>query len=45
MRENERIKPANWFDNEQNLEKFRWLSGDEGKEYAKAIARAQREGK
>lgn len=39
------IKPANWFDGERELEKFRWLSTAEGREYAKAIARAQREGK
>lgn len=39
------IRPVNWFDTSQNLEKFRWLSTAEGKEYAKALARAQREGR
>ena len=39
------IRPVNWFDSPENLEKFRWLSTDEGKAYSKAIATAQRDGK
>jgi ABC-type Fe3+ transport system substrate-binding protein len=39
------INPISWFDNPQTMEKFRWLETKEGKEYAKAIARAQREGR
>jgi ABC-type Fe3+ transport system substrate-binding protein len=40
-----RIKPVSWFDTPQTLEKFRWLATSEGKEYARAMTRAQREGK
>lgn len=39
------IKPVSWFDNPQTVEKFRWLSTPEGMEYARAVAKAQREGK
>jgi ABC-type Fe3+ transport system substrate-binding protein len=39
------IKPVSWFDSRETLEKFRWLATNEGKEYARAVARAQREGK
>ena len=39
------IKPVSWFDSPETLEKFRWFETKEGKEYAQAIARAQREGK
>jgi ABC-type Fe3+ transport system substrate-binding protein len=38
------ITPVGWFDSQQNLEKFNWYSTTEGKEYARALARAQREG-
>ncbi|MBI4526266.1 MAG: ABC transporter substrate-binding protein [Deltaproteobacteria bacterium] len=40
-----KIKPASWFDSPQTLEKFRWLASPEGREYVRAMARAQREGK
>jgi ABC-type Fe3+ transport system substrate-binding protein len=39
------IKPVSWFDSPKTLEKFRWFETKEGKEYARAIAKAQREGK
>jgi ABC-type Fe3+ transport system substrate-binding protein len=39
------ITPVSWFESPQNLEKFRWFSTNEGREYARAIAKAQREGK
>ena len=43
--EKKNIHVISWFDSAQTVEKFRWLSTNEGKEYAKAIAKAQREGK
>ncbi|MEX0804335.1 MAG: extracellular solute-binding protein [Candidatus Binatia bacterium] len=41
----ENINPVSWFDGPKELEKFLWFETKEGKEYARAIARAQREGK
>jgi len=38
------IKPMSWFDTPQTVEKFQWLSTPAGMEYARAIAKAQREG-
>lgn len=40
-----KIKALSWFDNAESVEKFDWFETKEGKEYANAIARAQREGK
>jgi ABC-type Fe3+ transport system substrate-binding protein len=39
------VTPSSWFDNPKSLEKFSWLRTKEGQDYARAIARAQREGK
>jgi len=39
------IKPLSWFDNSQTLEKLRWFETKEGRDYARALATAQREGK
>ena len=39
------ITPVSWFDGPKELEKFLWFETKEGKDYARAIARAQREGK
>lgn len=39
------VRPVSWFDNPENLEKFRWLGTQEGLKYQQALARAQREGK
>lgn len=39
------VTPSSWFDNPRSLEKFSWLQTKEGQDYARAIARAQREGK
>jgi ABC-type Fe3+ transport system substrate-binding protein len=39
------IKPASWFENQQTLDKFLWLATEEGRKYAQAIARGQREGR
>ena len=39
------VKPATWFDDAQNHDKFLWLGTKQGQEYSRAIARAQREGK
>jgi ABC-type Fe3+ transport system substrate-binding protein len=36
------VKPIGWFDSPQTLEKFHWLETKEGKEYARAIATAQK---
>lgn len=38
------IEPVSWLDSSQ-LEKFRWLTTEEGLKYRKALALAQREGK
>lgn len=43
--EKKNIQIVSWFDSPQTVENFRWFATREGKEYAKAIARAQREGK
>ena len=43
---NERnIKPVSWFDNAENLAKFRWLGTEEGKRFSRSLALALREGK
>ena len=39
------IKPVTWFDTPQTLKEFLWYETAEGKKYAQAIDRAQREGK
>ena len=39
------IKPAAWFDSQKNLEKLLWLQSNDGKEYSRAMAVAQRDGK
>lgn len=39
------VKPVSWFDNPQTEEKSRWLQTEEGRKYAAAIGKAQREGK
>jgi len=43
--EKRNIDPVTWFDNQQTLEAFLWYQTPEGKAYAKALGRAQREGK
>ena len=43
--EKKNIQPVSWFDSPQTVEKFRWLSTNEVKQYANLIAKAQREGK
>jgi ABC-type Fe3+ transport system substrate-binding protein len=45
MLKRSKIKPASWFDSPENLTKFRWLEGDEGRKFSGALARAQREGR
>ncbi|MBI4529769.1 MAG: ABC transporter substrate-binding protein [Deltaproteobacteria bacterium] len=39
------IQVISWFDSAENVAKFRWFESPEGKEYARAIARAQKEGR
>jgi ABC-type Fe3+ transport system substrate-binding protein len=39
-----KINPVTWFDSPQTVEKFRWLATTEGREYARIMAKAQREG-
>lgn len=39
------IKPVTWFDTPKTLKQFLWYETAEGKKYAQAIDRAQREGK
>jgi ABC-type Fe3+ transport system substrate-binding protein len=43
--EKRNIKPVTWFDTPQTLKEFLWYETPEGKKYAQAIDRAQREGK
>ena len=43
--EKRNIKPVTWFDTPQTLKEFLWYETAEGKKYAQAIDRAQREGK
>lgn len=40
-----KIEPVSWFDTIETLQKFRWFETQGGKDYSRAIARAQREGK
>lgn len=39
------VKPVSWFDNAENLEKFRWLETEDGKRFSRALALALREGR
>lgn len=39
------IKVWSWFDSPETVAKFRWFESKEGKEYANAVARAQKDGK
>jgi ABC-type Fe3+ transport system substrate-binding protein len=39
------IKVWSWFDNPETVAKFQWFESKDGKEYANAIAKAQKEGK
>jgi ABC-type Fe3+ transport system substrate-binding protein len=39
------IKPISWFDSPENVKKFHWFETPDGKQYARAIAQAQRAGK
>ena len=39
------IKVWSWFDNPETVAKFQWFESSEGKEYAKLVARAQKDGK
>jgi ABC-type Fe3+ transport system substrate-binding protein len=39
------IKVWSWFDSPETVAKFQWFETKEGKEYANAIARAQKDGK
>jgi ABC-type Fe3+ transport system substrate-binding protein len=39
------IKVLSWFDNAETVAKFAWFETNEGKEYAKSVARAQKDGK
>jgi hypothetical protein len=39
------IKVWSWFDNPKTVAKFQWFESKEGKEYANAVARAQKDGK
>jgi ABC-type Fe3+ transport system substrate-binding protein len=39
------IKVWSWFDNPETVAKFQWFESKEGKEYANAIAKAQKDGK
>jgi hypothetical protein len=39
------IKPVTWFDSPHTVEAFLWYETEEGKKYAKALDRAQREGR
>jgi ABC-type Fe3+ transport system substrate-binding protein len=43
--EKRNIKPVTWFDTPQTVKEFLWYETAEGKKYAQAIDRAQREGK
>jgi hypothetical protein len=43
--EKRNIKPVTWFDTPQTLKEFLWYETADGKKYAQAIDRAQREGK
>ena len=43
--EKRNIKPVTWFDNPQTVKEFLWYETAEGKKYAQALDRAQREGK
>jgi ABC-type Fe3+ transport system substrate-binding protein len=43
--EKRNIKPVTWFDTPETLKEFLWYETAEGKKYAQAIDRAQREGK
>jgi hypothetical protein len=40
-----RIEPVTWFDSPKTLSSFLWYETPEGKSYAQALDRAQREGK
>jgi ABC-type Fe3+ transport system substrate-binding protein len=40
-----KINVVSWFDNPETVAKFAWFETNEGKEYAKAVARAQKDGK
>jgi ABC-type Fe3+ transport system substrate-binding protein len=39
------IKVWSWFDSPETVAKFQWFESKEGKEYANAVARAQKDGK
>jgi ABC-type Fe3+ transport system substrate-binding protein len=39
------IKVWSWFDSPETVAKFQWFESSEGREYAKLVARAQKEGK
>jgi len=43
--EKRNIKPVTWFDTPQTVKEFLWYETPEGKKYAQALDRAQREGK
>jgi ABC-type Fe3+ transport system substrate-binding protein len=43
--EKRKIKPVTWFDTPQTVKEFLWYETPEGKKYAQALDRAQREGK
>jgi len=43
--EKRNIKPVSWFDTPQTVKEFLWYETPEGKKYAQALDRAQREGK
>src|SRR5262245_14165929 len=43
--EKRNIKPVTWFDSPQTIKEFLWYETAEGKKYAQALDRAQREGK